>query len=462
MKKICSLIFLLISLSFFSQIRLTDVPFSFKKSNDYHQLISKANSETNEVFSFAADKEKFFGVKFNSALFFSDSITSNKPNDFRYLMGCGFTDTNNPIAYWATNDLERFIGIEFDFNLHSTKTIQYNLNLKDQTIFADFYNNDIFYFLIEKKETKSLELVSIEGHNVIRKDLNFLKFKIENQNQKTTTLLELLEQFGITKMDTKGFNSYVNGTNAIKYYLRNDTLVISLDNTTKKTQIFEINLQSLDIKETIFNQNSLQNIKQTNSLLFENYLFQLAKSKDGFEIKILNYLDQKLVKTYTISESNPLPFTNTIFYIQTPNKTPQDLKNAKRFLKKLSNASLGASLYNFNGNYVATFGGYKTINRNSDVFVDLIGIAAGYNNLGLYGNDIQQNVYFDVTLTSDFEQTAPVKQPLYIDKIAQFTSENKNVKYEYCFPYKDYYILSFYDKNEDKIVLSKFTDGFDY
>lgn len=462
MKKSCTLLFLFVSLSFLGQIRLTDVPFEFKKSSDYHQLHTIVHPKTHEVFSFATDKEKLFGVKFNSALFFSDSITINKPDLFRYMMGCGFTKDNNPIAYWATYDLEKFIGVEFDFKTHTTKIIQYPLNLKKQTLFTDFYHQGVLYFLTQTKETKLVELIVMNGHEVTRKTLDFSKFNLENDLQKKTTLSTLLEQFGLYKIDTNGFNSYVTATNPIKYYLRDTTLVITLDNTTKKTQIFEIDLQTYIIKERTFNRSLSENIKESNSLLFENYVFQLSYKKEQFEIRILNYSDEKLLKTYTITESDALPFKDILFYNQIPNKIPQELKNAKRFLKKLSNASLGASLYHFNGQYVATFGGYKTMTRNSDIFVDLISAATGYDNLGFSENDIELNIYFDVTMTSDFEQTTPVKQPLYIDKIAQFTSENRNIKYEYCFSYKDFYILSYYDKNENKIVLSKFTDGFDY
>ncbi|NJM80622.1 MAG: hypothetical protein HC854_15225 [Flavobacterium sp.] len=55
-----------------------------------------------------------------------------------------------------------------------------------------------------------------------------------------------------------------------------------------------------------------------------------------------------------------------------------------------------------------------------------------------------------------------MKEPLYIDKIYQFTAENKSVRHDHYFPFKDYFILTYYDKNNNKIILSKFTDGFDY
>ena len=469
MRQLFSLYFLLFCVSFFSQVRLSDAAFEFKKSSEYHQLITKVNLETNEVFSFATDKEKLFGVKFNNALFFSDSLTIDKPEAFRYLMGCGFTDENNPIAYWATADLEKFIGIEFDFKTRTTKTIQYNLNLKNQTVFADFSAKRIHYFLTEKKETKSLLITSFESHKITTKELDFSKFKFENQNQKGTNVLDLLHEYGISKINTNEFNSYVEGTNPIKYYLRDNEIVITLDNTTRKTQLFEIDLNTFEIKETIISKESSQDLKRTNSLLFENYLVLLGLNKETFEIQILDYSNKNLIQKYQITENQPNPF-NTTFVSQTANNSPNTLKNSKKLIKKLLSCNLGASFYRLGDDTViTTFGGTKEIRRNSDIALGIgLGLSSIMTGTALdYGdiigdNYVYQNVFFDVQFDANFKTKENINIPLYIDKIAQFTSENRTVKYEYCFPYKDYYILSYYDKNENKIVLSKFTDGFDY
>ncbi len=462
MKKIFLLGLLFLSYPFIAQIRLTDTAFEFKKNSDYHQLITNENPNTSEIFTFAADKEKLFGAKFSRFVFFSDSLTVKKPINFRHLMGCGFSINNNPIVYWATEDLEKFIGIEFDFPTHTTRTVEYSLSFKDSTIFTDFTENGILYFLSEKKDPQGLQLTTLNGHKIVQTELDFSKFTVEDRYQKKTTLLEILNEFGLAKIDKKVFTSFVDTSNPVKYYFRDNKLLISLDTNIKRTQIFEIDLSSFEIKEIIFNQDiASKDIKQTNSLLFENCLIQLLSNKELFEIKIQNYLDKSVIKTIKISESNPFPFANTPLYIEIDNKTPQDLKTTKRFLNKLVNTSLGASLYKFDGKLLTTFGGHKSLNRNSNELTDLLSIASGFD-ISSFGNYIQQNLYFDVILNSKFEQETLLNEPLYIDKIAQFTAENKTVKYGSYFPYKGYFILSYYDKKENKIVLSKFKDGFDY
>lgn len=467
MRKYFILCNLFLSFFFFGQIKLADVTLELTKSNTYHQLITNVNPETDEIFSFAADKEKLFGVKFNNFIFFSDSLTCKKPEDFRYIMGSGFTEKNNAVCYWATTDLDKFLGVEFDFTSHSTKTILYNLDLKSRTIFTDFSSNGILYFLTEKKESKRIELISIQGHKITQHELDFTKFTIEKENQKKTTLIELFNQFGLTKIDSKGFNSYVTGSHPIKYYIQNNSLLITLDTTTKKTQVFEINLSSFEIKENIFNQNSLKNIKKSNSLLFENKLVQLALNKDFFDIQILEYATKNLIKKHQITSGESTTL-ETKFLSQTGTNSVRTIKNSKTFLKRIFDGDIGASLYKLNGNYVATFGASKEITRNSDIALGIglgltsIATGTGFNTDYLGGNYVNRNLFFDVSFNSKFEPIASKFEPLFVDKIAQFTSQNNEVKYEHYFPYKDFFILSYYDKNENKIVLSKFTDGFDY
>ena len=193
MRNCILLYFLFLSFPFYGQIRLTDTSFEFKKSNDYHQLITNVNPNTSEIFTFAADKEKLFGAKFNNFLFFSDSLTTKKPFNFRYLMGCGFATNENPIAYWATEDLNKFIGIEFDYPALTTKTIEYSLSFKDHAIFTDFTENGILYFLSEKENSKALQVTTLQGHKIVQTELDFSKFTFEDENQKKATLLEIIK-----------------------------------------------------------------------------------------------------------------------------------------------------------------------------------------------------------------------------------------------------------------------------
>lgn len=460
MKK--SFIFCFLSLThlFFGQIRLSDVSLELKKNSDFHQLITQDNQNTKEIFSFVADKEKFVGIKFNSAIFFSDSISLKRPFNFRFLMGCGFTLDNKPIAYWATEDLQRFIGIEFDYETHTTKTVLYPLDLSKQTLFTQFYINHTLYFLTEEKETKSIQLIGLKGHEITSNILDFSEFQITNSKNNNTNLSALLHEYGLTKMEDQLFNSYLNATPPIKYYLRKNTLILTLDQNLSKTQIFEIDLSHFQIQEIIFNKSDLPNSSASNSLLYQNRLVQLMLNSEKLEIEFFDYSTKEKIKQYTIATETSSPFPSD-FLIQTGNNSPTTLKNSKKFIKKLQNSDLGASLYCSNGNYIATFGGYTEHIRSSAMLLDIGLQMAGAGGGDLLGSYVNQNIFFDVQLDPNFNSVDTSFEPLYIDKIAQFTAQN-NVNYETIFPYKDFFIMSYYDSKKEEIVLTKFTNGYDY
>ena len=92
-----------------------------------------------------------------------------------------------------------------------------------------------------------------------------------------------------------------------------------------------------------------------------------------------------------------------------------------------------------------------------DIGLQMAGAGGG----DLLGSYVNQNIFFDVQLDPNFNSVDTSFEPLYIDKIAQFTAQN-NVNYETIFPYKDFFIMSYYDSKKEEIVLTKFTNGYDY
>ncbi|VXB78897.1 conserved hypothetical protein [Flavobacterium sp. 9AF] len=459
MKKMFITCFLLIGFIFYGQVTLADASFEFKRNTDYHQLITQMNPDTHEIFSFAADKEQFIGIKFNSAIFFSDSIVSKKPFNFRFLLGCGFSSDQKPIAYWATEDFEKITGVEFDFISHTTKTILYPISFKNYTIFTQFYENGSLYFITEQKTSKEIQLVKLTGHEILINTLNFTSFTFENASKNKTTLNDLFDLYGLAKIDLNAFNSFLEGANPIKYYVRNDSLIISLNHNPSKTQIYTIDLKSFEIKENNFIAN-LASVTQSNSLLFDKNIVILSLNEEELDIQILDFETKKNIKKYKIIEDSISPFTAN-FLVQTENNSPKKIKNSKQFISKLASTRLGASFYKHNNTYYVTFGGTKDVVRNSDILMNIGLEMAGVG--GNYGNNyIPQNVFFDVLLDTNFNEKETGYQPLYIDKIARFTSQNRFVNYESYFPYKKFYILSYYDSKTKEIILSKFTNGYDY
>jgi hypothetical protein len=459
MKKSFLLYFLLLSFPFFCQIKLSDVPFELKKNRDFHQMVSTINPKTNEIYIFASDKEKLFGAKFNSSVFFRDSLSVKRPFNFRYLIGASYLENNNPVAYFATEDLSRVIAIEYNFATKLTAIKDLGLNLKEESIYTEFSEKGNFYFIAKGKDENALQLIKLEGNNLQKKQLDFKSFSFEINSVTKPSIGNILDEFGLTKIEKKGFNSFLDGSQKVKYYVDDNKLIITFNHTTTKTSIYEIDLDNFSIGETVIQNSSLLNVKQSNSLLFENNLVTIASTSTAMEIQFVNYQDKSIVKNYLIDIAKPSPFT-TPFYSVTGNGSPSNIKTVKKFIKNILDSELSISMYNFKGKNIASFGGLQYRSSSSDLFFDFG--AMGNLHGGGTGNYTIQNNMVDVVFDSNFKQIEPIKQPLFIDKIAQYTFENKNIKYEYYFSFNNFHILSYYDDSAKQIVLRKFTDGFDY
>jgi hypothetical protein len=459
MKKSLLLYFLLLSFPFFCQIKLSDVPLELKKKMDFHQMITTVNPTTNEIYTFTADKEKLFGAKFNSSVFFRDSLTVKRPFNFRYLVGASFLDNNNPVAYFATEDLSRVIAVEYDFTRRTTPIKDLGLNLKEESILTEFSEKGNFYFITKGKNENALQLIKLEGNTLQKTQLDFKSFSFEINSVTKPCIGTIIDEFGLTKIEKKGFNSFLDGSQKVKYYVDNNKLIITFNHATAKTSVFEIDLDTFSIRETVINNSSLVNVKQSNSLFFENNLVTISSNSSAVELQFIKYEDKSIVKSYIIDSAKSSPFT-TPFYSVSGNNSPRNIKTAKKFIDTILDSDLGISIYNFDGKYVASFGGLQYRGSTNDLFFELGAIGNLYGDSS--GNYTIQNNLVDIVLDSNFKQIEQINQPLFIDKIAQFTFENKNMKLEYYFPFKNFYILSYYDTFSKQIVLRKFIDGFDY
>lgn len=463
MKKSLLLCFLFLSFPFFCQIKLTNVPLELKKRTQFRQMVTTLNPDTNEIFTFAVDKEKLFGAKFNSSIFLIDSLTVKRPFNFRYLVGTSYLVNNNPVAYFATDDLSKVIAVEFNFASRTTPIKNLNLNLKEEVIYTEFSEKGSFYFITKSKNENGLQIIRLQGNSLQKKELDFKSFSFESNPVIKLTIATILQEYGMIKIEKKGFNSFVDGSQKVKYYVDNNKLTITLNHATAKTSIYEIDLSTFSITENVFKNSSLPNILQSNSLLFENNLVTISSNSNAMEIQFINYKNKSVVKSYIINNSKSSPFT-TPFYSISGIGSPRNIKTTKKFINSISNSDLSISIYNFKGKYVASFGGLNYLSNSNDLFFEQSSISGfyGVNFRNLSSNYTIKNNLVDVVLDSKFKQIEQINQPLYIDKIAQFTFKAKNIKYEYYFPFKDFYILSYYDTATKQIILRKFTDGFDY
>lgn len=461
-KYIVTLLFLMGSVVF-GQIKLASTPISLKKDTDFHQLNSIINQNTNEICSFISDRENITAILYNSAIFFNDSLKIERPNSNFHLLGGSFIDGKNVISYWASKDYRKYTAVTFDFENKTTDTqISYDLDLTNDRIYDYFIDKGVYYSISEEKTSKRLFLNTINGKKSSRKVLGFSKFSFKDENQKPTTLNDLVNAYGIVRIDENNFNNFDLTVRKIKYYLKNNSLFLILDHSKKATFVYEIKLDDFTISETVFNHPNFDQLLSTNSLLFDEKLVQLRHDKTKLEIEFFDLLNENSLKKYVISDSEKNPFPSGPFFRQYSFNNPSEIKNTKKFLRQLNSSDLAFTSFKYNDNYYVTVGGLKQTISNAGLVFSALAIAGGIDGIDLENDIVNSSAFFNAVLDLKLEEIEPTFEPLFIDKLDRFLENNRNYSLAQYFPYKDYYILNYYDTKTKEIVLVKCTNGYEF
>ena len=161
------------------------------------------------------------------------------------------------------------------------------------------------------------------------------------------------------------------------------------------------------------------------------------------------------------------PFIYSAFLIQTEQYKSETIGSLKRFLRKIENSNLGFSIFPTNDSYIASFGSNKTSASSGGIAFGIgVGIGAAilvgtdFVNVGAFDNDRTQSVFLDFDLDANFDIISTQNPILATNIISAFIAQNDNIRLYQSFPYRDYFVLSGYNKKLKEIVLYKFQNDF--
>lgn len=462
MKKLLALIFLTGFMIVSAQTKLVSHHLDLKKPKDSQQILNIVNTNTNEIYTIASDKENTTVLKFNSALFFSDSLSIKRPNEeYDHMAGFSIEKKQNPFVYWASKDLKKILAIQYDLDNKTTALTSYSLPLEDQTIITTFSENGAFYILCDgdEKEEK-LVLYIFKNGTAEQKVFDFEPFNFVTKRGQTLKLNSLLEEYPIQTIDTHTFNPLFACTQKTKLYVTQNKLLLTFDHNPKETQLFEIDLTTYGLKEKKSLQPALKgDEQQSNSFFNNNQLYQLKLADTEMVLSIKDPESDSLIKSYTVSANDTITFKNSPLYSQTATQKPRKLKNTKKYLSRLSSSDIGISVYSLNNKLLLTIGGSRDVANSGLVVLGFAGMVTG-NSAGIdliNSSDIQTN-YFESIFDNSFQPLKDRQGPLAVDFIPQFMEEQDEASLDSTFRYKDYYIVGYYDNKAKQYMMWKFTD----
>ena len=473
MKKNILLFLLFWKSALFSQTILNSYPLDLKKSNGTEKILTAENKKTHEVFVFAADSESISILKYNSSLFLVDQYKGSLKNiGDKSLIGYSFSADGLPTLYWSTKDYGTIIAIKYFFGNKTSKNLNFVFTSEKQIIVSELQLDNSFNLLVKDLEEQTLVLYTFENGTVEQKIFDFSPFKFQDKNTKPVAFNYIVvQQNPIEKIETDDYNPLFKSTSKSKLYIFPERFILTLDHNPKKTQLFDINLETEEIKEKTFNQPVVQKPKKiSNSFFQDNKLYQTIASDEELFLDIKDYNSNETVKSFHISKNDTINFKTSPLLIQREGEKAKELKTTKKFLNYLSYLDIGLSVFKNKENTLITLGGTPNMSTQGSYFTP----SYFFDESGFYDNG---SSYYPPNYSSDYIHTETVYfesvwdpnynvvkqdqlEPLAIDNIYYFMSLNKQVTLENILKYKDFYILSYYDSFSKQFIMRKFKDGF--
>ncbi|KUJ61158.1 hypothetical protein AR687_14605 [Flavobacteriaceae bacterium CRH] len=455
------ILFLIFSKSIlFSQTVLNSFPLNLNNPLENGQLLNAEDLKTHDFYVFAADNEFLTILKYNKSLFLTNQFTDTikKPGKDRSLMGHSISEDGNPTLYWASDNLKNIQIIKYYLDTKTSKSLNFDFPQNNEYIINTFQKDNNFYVLAKEKNEQHLLLYQFKNGRCEIKMFDFSGFPFQNEKGQNFTLSSLIRYYPIQKIDSNDFNPLDKTTSINKMYVLDNHIILTFDHNSKKTQVFDLNVETATVTEKNFNQPVSKKASQnSNSFYSENQLYQIKTNNDEFLFDIKDFDSGKTLKSISVSKNDTIRFKNSPFFLQTGNNKPQELKSTGKYLKQLSGLSVGVSVLKNKKNNFITFGGY----------IEYVAFSIDYGQNDFFNDGNSQSQYtrtktvsFDAVLNPDFEFINQQSEPLAIDNIFYFLSTNKNVSLENIVKLKDYSVLGYYDSVSKQFIMRKFTDGF--
>lgn len=463
MKQIYFLLAVFCNTVLLSQTVLTSYPLDLNNQEGQSQIVNAENTVTHDVFAFIASPENFTILKYNSALFLKDQFTeTRKYSESKILMGYSFGEDGNPTLYWLSPVSKNIIIIKYYLETKTSKALKFDFP-DNQLLVTQYKKDNAFYLLMQKEDKQGLTLFVFNNGTVEEKFLDFSPFTFLDQKIRKVTFNQILRQYPIRKMDSGEYNELYKAIAKTKLYTLPNRLILTLDHNLGKTQLFDINIENLEIKEREFIPPTTENsAKSSNSFYHENKLYQLSANSDQLLLDIKDFNSGELIKNFTVVKKDTISFKNSPLLIQKENFKPRKVKNTAKFLKQLSFSDIGLSVFKNRKNLFLTIGGISTHYsswNDSDNFFTPDNVFNSYPG-DVYESSYIESAFFESILNKNLETTRKDQEPLATDKIYYFIDNHKEIKQQNILKLTNYSILGYYDSLLKQYVMRKFTDGY--
>lgn len=451
-----------------AQVLVSSQNLELKKSSNYNEIFAAKEAKDQELVVFAADKKTLTALHYNSALFYKDSLVTQRP-DAPYALMAGYSyNDNGTQVYWASEDYTKIKTLNFNFNTRAITSSTMEIALQDDFILSTFSENNSFYILSLPEKGDKLNLYILNNGVVKQKVLDFSGFSFFDANNKKTRFNTLMQEYPLQKIEATAFNALPTAGSKIKLYVLDSSILLTLDHNPALTQLFTLDLQANTLTEKIFPQLLLKHPGKGNSFYFKQKLYQIKLNEEEIALATEDITTGDVLRSYIADSEDTITFKNSPLLVQAANKRASELKNTKKFLSKAAMGSAALSVYQTPNDLMLVAGGVRNAMPAGDAILSaaitgvIIGGGGSGDAIGLFDPENVQTVYFEGLFDENFSHKPYTQGRLAVDQIGQFIGNNPVVSLQSVINFNGYSLLGFYNAKTREYVLMKFEDEHAY
>jgi len=484
MKKIVS--FLVVVFIFYisnAQDTFLEIQNTLKTSNNpIKQSFSVINKLNNDFAFFLLDAKETYAYLYNEKLEnISKLSTKSLPRKFKVLIGSSISNDNHYRLFLTNTKKTLFGTIDFSFETGNTEVKELDLKLPGQDFIQTFTYKNNFYILTALANTSTLIFYKFDDEgNYTRNEIRLSEEEFVNSRNKPVALYNLFvkgsglsERTLIEKIESSNPNAIETTSAFTKMYQLDNEVVLTFDENKEITQIIQINLDDFSVKTRQFKkplQDVSFNNKQTNTFVFNDTFFTIASTNNNILFSAYNFDDFKHIKTHEAKVEDDIYFKNSpIIQRGGAYKAYREMEKTQKFLRKITNADVGISVYTFDNTYQITLGGKQEIARGGFGFGfgGAIG-GASFGAINVFFNPTfsaynsynnSKSTYINCLFDKNVEHLNGVVIENVFDKLFEYQNKYPFLKNQTVFKYKDFILLGHRStKSSKKYILRKFED----
>jgi hypothetical protein len=473
MKKILILILSLIPYCSNAQETVKNVDLRISKNAEVFQIVDEDKKQVSLFFS---AKFNVLTVRFDENFNVVDSLTTPKPSkDYDDIVGYSVSG-NKYYVYWSGS--KELLAQAFDFDTKKVTSNSISLPLEKEKIIKRITVNNVFYIVSISKNTGVLNLYIIKDGALEKKSVDLTSKRFLNRNDTTSTLWDLISSstnyeapYSFQTISTETPPSLALSANKHKVYVVGNKLFFTLDDNTRFTQTFTIDLTDFSATTKMFAQpvftESDGSFYGSNSFLMDGKMIQMKNNYDLMKISVKDMEDHQ-IKEFLIN-SQEISFKNSEINQENGSaKSLRVLDKSSQLLRKIDGNNPAISLYESNQKIYMIIGGVSNVQQNNAMMFGgmygmsgvLIGMALSsnysLNNLNSYKQ--RKVVYINCLFDKDLNHLDGEVKKTGFDELRAFSETKPDFIAPVLFRLNSNLYYAGFDKSVGNYIFYKFND----